>query len=133
VLLQGEGWALGKTLAYRLYTEEGLQLRSKRPKRRKMAVTRRERYVPVRPNQAWSMEFVSDQLKWNAGSRAHYRRRLHSSGADHPGWTPTARRAGRRGVHSTGRATWCAAADLRATLSQFEIRTSHSAPRKWVH
>jgi putative transposase len=62
VLLQPEGWTLGKNLAYRLYTEEGLQLRSKRPKRRKMAVTRRERYVPVRPNQAWSMDFVSDQL-----------------------------------------------------------------------
>jgi putative transposase len=62
VLLRREGWALGKSLAYRLYTEEALQLRSKRPKRRKMAVARRERYVPKRPNQAWSMDFVSDQL-----------------------------------------------------------------------
>jgi len=62
VLLQREGWTVGKNLAYRLYTEEGLQLRSKRPRRRKMAVTRRERYVPTRPNQAWSMDFVSDQL-----------------------------------------------------------------------
>jgi transposase InsO family protein len=26
-----------------------------------MLVTRRERYVPKRPNQAWSMDFVSDQ------------------------------------------------------------------------
>ena len=62
VLLRREGWTLGKSLAYRLYTEEALQLRSKRPKRRKMAVARRERYVPKRPNQAWSMDFVSDQL-----------------------------------------------------------------------
>jgi putative transposase len=27
-----------------------------------MVVTRRERYVPKRPNQAWSMDFVADQL-----------------------------------------------------------------------
>ena len=62
VLLRREGWALGKNQAYRLYTEEALQLRSKVPKRRKMLVTRRERFVPRRPNEAWSMDFVSDQL-----------------------------------------------------------------------
>lgn len=62
VLLRREGWALGKEQAYRLYTEESLQLRSKRPRRRKMAVSRRERYVPKRPNQAWSMDLVADQL-----------------------------------------------------------------------
>jgi putative transposase len=62
VLLQREGWVLGRELAYRLYTEESLQLRSKRPRRRKMAVARRERYVPKRVNQAWSMDFVADQL-----------------------------------------------------------------------
>jgi hypothetical protein len=53
---------LGRELAYRLYTEESLQLRSKRPRRRKMVVARRERYVPKRGNQAWSMDFVADQL-----------------------------------------------------------------------
>jgi putative transposase len=62
VLLRREGWRLGRDQAYRLYREEGLQLRSKLPKRRKMAVMRRERYVPRRTNQAWSMDFVSDQL-----------------------------------------------------------------------
>ncbi len=62
VLLRREGFRLGKNQAYRLYCEEALQLRSKLPKRRKMAVTRRERYVPRRTNQAWSMDFVSDQL-----------------------------------------------------------------------
>jgi len=62
VLLRREGWTVGKTLTYRLYREEQLQLRSKLPKRRKMAVTRREVYVPKRPNQAWAMDFVSDQL-----------------------------------------------------------------------
>jgi putative transposase len=42
--------------------KESLQLRSKLPRRRKMVVTRRDPYVPKRPNQAWSMDFVSDQL-----------------------------------------------------------------------
>lgn len=62
VLLRREGWRLGREQAYRLYREEGLQLRSKLPKRRKMLVTRQERYIPRRTNQAWSMDFVSDQL-----------------------------------------------------------------------
>jgi putative transposase len=62
VLLRREGWSLGKEQTYRLYTEESLQLRSKRPRRRKMFVGRRERYVPKRANQAWSMDFVADQL-----------------------------------------------------------------------
>lgn len=62
VLLRREGWRIGKNLVYRLYTEEQLQLRSKRPRRRKMSVARRARYVPKRANQAWSMDFVADQL-----------------------------------------------------------------------
>jgi len=62
VLLHREGWHAGKTLIYRVYREERLQLRSKLPKRRKMVVTRRDVYVPKRPNQAWAMDFVSDQL-----------------------------------------------------------------------
>lgn len=62
VLLHREGWMAGKTLIYRVYREERLQLRSKLPKRRKMVVTRRDVYVPKRPNQAWAMDFVSDQL-----------------------------------------------------------------------
>ena len=62
VLLRWEGWPVGRTLIYRLYDEEKLQLRSKLPRRRKQFVTRREVYVPKRPNQAWSMDFVSDQL-----------------------------------------------------------------------
>ena len=70
VLLKREGWVLGKQQAYRLYNEEGLQLRAKRPRRRKMLVARRERHVPKRPNQAWSMDFVADQLVNGASIRA---------------------------------------------------------------
>ena len=70
VLLRREGWHLGRNQAYRLYAEESLQLRSKRPRRRKMVVARRERYVPKRANQAWSMDFVADQLVNGARLRA---------------------------------------------------------------
>jgi len=62
ILLRREGWSLGKDQTYRLYREEQLQLRSKLPRRRKMAAVRRDAYRPRRPNQAWSMDFVSDQL-----------------------------------------------------------------------
>jgi putative transposase len=47
---------------YRLYNEEQLQLRSKLPKQRKMAVLRQTRIKPGRPDEAWSMDFVADQL-----------------------------------------------------------------------
>lgn len=70
VLLCREGWVVGRELTYRLYTEEGLQIRSKRPRRRKMAISRRERYVPKRANQAWSMDFVADQLSDGTRLRA---------------------------------------------------------------
>ncbi|VVD70007.1 integrase [Pandoraea horticolens] len=62
VLLLREGWQLGRDQAYRLYCEERLQLRSKLPKRRKMVVTRVQKIVPGKPNDAWSMDFVADQL-----------------------------------------------------------------------
>ena len=45
---------------YRLYTEEGLQVRTK--KRKKLTRPRQPIEVPTAPNQRWSMDFVSDQL-----------------------------------------------------------------------
>jgi putative transposase len=62
ILLKREGWQLGKNQTYRLYCKEQLQLRSKLPKRRKMVVTRMARIKPTRANEAWSMDFVADQL-----------------------------------------------------------------------
>lgn len=62
IMLRRQGCTAGKKLVYRLYREEGLQLRSKRPKRRKMVVARRARFVPTQPGQAWAMDFVADQL-----------------------------------------------------------------------
>lgn len=62
VMLKRDGWSVGRNLVYRLYREEGLMLRSKRPRRRKMAVHREARCQPKRPNEAWSLDFVHDQL-----------------------------------------------------------------------
>ena len=62
VLLRREGWHVNAKRIYRLYREEGLIVRTKQ--RRKMA--RRQRAitpsVAARPNQCWSMDFVSDKL-----------------------------------------------------------------------
>lgn len=40
ITLKREGWQVGKNTVYTVYREEGLCLRSKRPRRRKMAVYR---------------------------------------------------------------------------------------------
>jgi putative transposase len=62
VLLNREGWAVGKTLVYRLYREEGLTLRQRPPRRRKATVVRAHRPPATRPNDAWTLDFVADQL-----------------------------------------------------------------------
>jgi putative transposase len=62
IMLKREGWRVGKNLVYRVYREEGLVLRSKRPRRNKMVVHREARRRPSRLNEAWSLDFVHDQL-----------------------------------------------------------------------
>ena len=62
VLLNREGWQVGKYLVERIYREEGLTLRQRRKRRRRVAEHRRERFNPTGPNQVWSMDFVADQL-----------------------------------------------------------------------
>jgi putative transposase len=61
VLLRREGWPVNAKRIYRLYRDEGLIVRTKQ--RKKMA--RRERSprpMATRPNECWSMDFVSDKL-----------------------------------------------------------------------
>ncbi|WP_433964538.1 IS3 family transposase [Tunturiibacter gelidiferens] len=62
VLLNREGWKVGKDLVYRLYKEEGLGLRKRPVGRRRAVVHRQERFRPTGPNQVWAMDFVADQL-----------------------------------------------------------------------
>jgi putative transposase len=61
VLLKREGWKVNAKRIYRLYTEEGLIVRTKRRKQR----AQRQRIAQgsaVRPNQKWSMDFVAQRL-----------------------------------------------------------------------
>lgn len=62
VLLQREGWELGKKRLYRIYREEGLALRRKRPWRHVSATHREARRSAAQVNEIWSMDFVADQL-----------------------------------------------------------------------
>lgn len=61
-LLRREGWRDNHKRVYRIYKEEGLNLRTKRPRRRKAAAHRMERPDIFNINQCWSMDFVADQL-----------------------------------------------------------------------
>ena len=59
-LLKQEGLVQNRKRTYRLYTEMGLQVRTKR--RKKLNRPRIPMAVPVAPNERWSLDFVSDQL-----------------------------------------------------------------------
>ena len=63
VLLNREGWKVGKKLVYRLYREEGLGLRRRRPKSRRIASAHsRQKPRAEKPNHVWSLDFVADEL-----------------------------------------------------------------------
>ena len=62
VLLRREGWRVNHKCVYRLYGEEGLALRRRRPRRHRSAVVRVPRAVPTRPNEQWAMDFMHDTL-----------------------------------------------------------------------
>jgi putative transposase len=62
VLLKREGFCHSIGMLYRVYREEGLSLRYRPGRRSKAQVTRPQRKPASRPNQAWSLDFVADQL-----------------------------------------------------------------------
>ena len=51
---------MNRTRTYRLYTEEKLQVRTK--KRNKLIRPRQPMVMPITKDIRWSMDFVSDQL-----------------------------------------------------------------------
>jgi putative transposase len=61
-LLKREGWPDNHKRVRRIYREEGLNLRSKRPRRLKAAARRMGRPDPTEINECWAMDFVQDQL-----------------------------------------------------------------------
>jgi putative transposase len=62
ILLRREGWVVNHKRVHRLYREDGLSLRLKRPRRHVTAATREARTPAGAPNDLWSMDFVSDAL-----------------------------------------------------------------------
>ena len=60
--LRREGWKINHKRVYRLYSEEGLALRRKKPRRRRSVVARQARPEPTSANQYWSMDFMHDAL-----------------------------------------------------------------------
>ena len=62
ILLRREGWMVDHKRVHRLYREEGLSLRLKRPRRHVSAANRKRQPAATGPNELWSMDFVSDAL-----------------------------------------------------------------------
>lgn len=58
VMLRPEGWRDNHKRIYRLYCEQGLSLRLKRPRRNKSAQPPPQ---GLYPNHVWGMDFVSDR------------------------------------------------------------------------
>lgn len=58
--LKQEGLVVNRKRTYRIYTQLGLQVRTK--KRKKLIRPRIPMLVPTRPNERWSIDFMSDQL-----------------------------------------------------------------------
>ena len=62
VYLRREGWKINHKRLYRIYIEDGLGLRWKRPKRRRSAARRVEQPRPTSPNETWAMDFMHDTM-----------------------------------------------------------------------
>ena len=61
VLLCRDGWEINAKRTYRVYREAGLMVRKR--KRKRIAGVERQVKVPaLKPNESWSMDFVSDGL-----------------------------------------------------------------------
>lgn len=62
VLLRREGHKDNVKRVYRIYREEGLSLRLKRPRRNKAAKLRQPKQLAHAMNEIWSADFVADEL-----------------------------------------------------------------------
>ena len=62
ILLRREGWKVNAKRVYRLYCEEKLGLRTKKPKRRVSCRARSDRPEATRINDCWAMDLMADEL-----------------------------------------------------------------------
>ena len=58
VLLRREGWVVNHKRVYRLYREDGLSLRLKRPRRHISAVQRERQPAATAANDLWAMAWL---------------------------------------------------------------------------
>ena len=62
VLLRREGWLINRKRVHRLYRLDGLQVRMRVRRRKRLSLHRGPVPMPSAANQHWSMDFVHDQL-----------------------------------------------------------------------
>jgi putative transposase len=62
ILLRQQGWPDNHKRVHRLYCLEGLNLRSKRPRRKRAAARRLEQLPMSRLQQGWNINFVANHL-----------------------------------------------------------------------
>jgi putative transposase len=62
IMLRREGWKDGRNRIHRLYRLEGLQVRMRPRRTKRLSLHRGAVPKPVAANQYWSMDFVHDQL-----------------------------------------------------------------------
>jgi len=62
VLLRREGWHVNLKRVHRLYCLEGLQVRKRVHRKKRMSLHRGPASTPTAPGQRWNMDFVHDQL-----------------------------------------------------------------------
>jgi putative transposase len=62
VLLQREGWKINHKRVYRLYKQEGLELRIERHRKKRTAAPQVPWPPALAPNDRWSMDFLSDRM-----------------------------------------------------------------------
>jgi len=62
VLLRREGWLINRKRVHRLYRLDGLQVRMRVRRRKRLSLHRGPVPIPTAANQHWSMDFVHDQL-----------------------------------------------------------------------
>ena len=61
ILLRREGWSVNHKRVYRIYCEEGLNLRN-RKKAKRISLARVKAPAATKVNECWAMDFVSDAL-----------------------------------------------------------------------
>ena len=62
MLLRRDGLQVNHKKTHRVYKEEGLPLRPRRPRRRRAVLQRHAGPVVTQPNQRWAMDFMHDTL-----------------------------------------------------------------------